>query len=192
MWLHKQRWGTMCLYAFVCVAFLVRFFGTSGILGLVRKGKQAEGLSLSFRLCVYDIELFALRITRRGYLETRRLGGLVTHSKKKRKNLENRGTTASHRPAMLRDWGTTASHRPATLRAGALGKGRERDKSPSQGMGRKGFMNLSIEHLHALRLSASADLVFRVRLAHLGAWAAASGHISDSDIKNKTWNRFVE
>ena len=46
------------------------------------------------------------------------------------------------------------------LRAGATGKGREGDKSPSQGLGRKGFMILSTEPLHALRLSASAD--FRI------------------------------
>ena len=39
-------------------------------------------------------------------------------------------------------WGTVASHRPAMLRAGAMGKGREGDKSPSQGLGRKGFMIL--------------------------------------------------
>ena len=37
-------------------------------------------------------------------------------------------------------WGTTPSRRPATLRAGAMGKGREGDKSPSQGLGRKGFI----------------------------------------------------
>ena len=37
---------------------------------------------------------------------------------------------------------TTASNPPAVLREGATGKGREGDKSPSQGLGRKGFMNL--------------------------------------------------
>ena len=57
-------------------------------------------------------------------------------------------------------WGTGASNPPAMLRAGAMGKGREGDKSPSQGLGRKGFMNLSTGPLHALRLSASADFLF--------------------------------
>ena len=37
-------------------------------------------------------------------------------------------------------WGTGASQLAATLRAGAMGKGREGDKSPSQGLGRKGFI----------------------------------------------------
>ena len=58
---------------------------------------------------------------------------------------------------ILEKWVTRASNRPAPLRAGATGKGREGDKSPSQGLGRKGFMNLSTEHLHALRHKASAD-----------------------------------
>ena len=40
-------------------------------------------------------------------------------------------------------WGTSPSNGPAMLRAGAMGKGREGDKSPSQGLGRKGFINLS-------------------------------------------------
>ena len=40
-------------------------------------------------------------------------------------------------------WVTGASDPPAKVRAGAMGKGREGDKSPSQGLGGKGFINLS-------------------------------------------------
>ena len=46
------------------------------------------------------------------------------------------------RDKKLENWDTSPSNGPATLRAGAMGKGREGDKSPSQGLGRKGFMNL--------------------------------------------------
>ena len=42
----------------------------------------------------------------------------------------------------LEKWSMTGSARPAMLRDRATGKGREGDKSPSQGLGRKGFMNL--------------------------------------------------
>ena len=42
----------------------------------------------------------------------------------------------------LEKWGTSASRHPAALRAGAMGKGREGDKSPYQGLGRKGFIDL--------------------------------------------------
>ena len=73
--------------------------------------------------------------------------------------MKQEGPEASKGSQTLEKWSTTGSGRPATLRAGAMGKGREGDKSPSQGLGRKGFMNLSTGPLHALRLSASADLI---------------------------------
>ena len=58
---------------------------------------------------------------------------------------------------MAEHWARHPLERPTALRAGAVGKGREGDKSPSQGLERKGFMNLSDGYLHALRHKASSD-----------------------------------
>ena len=82
---------------------------------------------------------------------------LADIAKKIGKIVKEEGPEASKGSQTLEKWVTGASGRPAMLRAGAMGKGREGDKSPSQGLGRKGFMNLRTGHLHALRLSASAD-----------------------------------
>ena len=50
------------------------------------------------------------------------------------------GPEAPEGSQILEKWVTGASRRPAALRAGVMGKGR--DKTPSQGLGRKGFMIL--------------------------------------------------
>ena len=71
--------------------------------------------------------------------------------------MKQEGPEAPKGSQTLEKWSMTGSARPAVLRAGAMGKGREGDKSPSQGLGGKGFMNLRTGPLHALRLSASAD-----------------------------------
>ena len=57
--------------------------------------------------------------------------------------VKQEGPEAPNGSQILEEWVTSASNPPAPLRAGAMGKGREGDKSPSQGLGRKGFMNLS-------------------------------------------------
>ena len=56
------------------------------------------------------------------------------------KIMKQAGPEARKGSQILEKWGTSASRRPATLREGATGKGREGDKSPSQGLGRKGFI----------------------------------------------------
>ena len=56
------------------------------------------------------------------------------------KIVKQAGPEAPKGSQILGKWVTTASKTPATLRDGATGKGREGDKSPSQGLGRKGFM----------------------------------------------------
>ena len=58
------------------------------------------------------------------------------------KIVKQEGPEAPKGSQILEKWGTGSSQRPARLRAGATGKGREGDKSPSQGLGRKGFMIL--------------------------------------------------
>ena len=63
--------------------------------------------------------------------------------KKVVKILKQAGPEAPKGSQILEKWGTSPSRRPAMLREVATGKGREGDKSPSQGLGRKGFMNLS-------------------------------------------------
>ena len=72
--------------------------------------------------------------------------------------MKQEGPEAPKGSQILEKWVTGPSNLATVLRLGAMGKGREGDKSPSQGLGRKGFMNLRTWHLHALRLSASADL----------------------------------
>ena len=61
-------------------------------------------------------------------------------AKKIVKIVKQAGPEAPKGSQILEKWVTGASGRPATLRAGAMGKGREGDKSPSQGLGRKGFI----------------------------------------------------
>ena len=58
------------------------------------------------------------------------------------KIVKQEGPEAPNGTQTLQKWVTGASKTPAMLRAEATGKGREGDKSPSQGLGRKGFMNL--------------------------------------------------
>jgi hypothetical protein len=62
-------------------------------------------------------------------------------AKKVVKILKQAGPEAPKGSQILEKWVTTASNPPAGLRAGATGKGRDGDKSPSQGLGRKGFMS---------------------------------------------------
>ena len=63
-------------------------------------------------------------------------------AKKIGKIVKQEGPEAPNGTQILQKWVTSPSHAPAVLRAEATGKGREGDKSPSQGLGRKGFMNL--------------------------------------------------
>ena len=77
--------------------------------------------------------------------------------------MKQEGPEAPNRSQILEKWVTSPSQPPAGLRPGAMGKGREGDKSLSQGLGRKGFMNLSIGHLHGLRHKASADLTLKAK-----------------------------